>query len=142
MCTISTRGVTLIVMGTPNDGRLSKIVLFGIGILSLTAPAFAAADFAIPLQATPAQFLARDAFLKSQISGVSVACIVMTNKTTVAVHEAFALWWSSYGAIGDGWAPAGAYTIVVGERGVHEYAFTFRGESSASATCSTVVSVS
>lgn len=119
---------------------LNKVVAFAASVLCLLAPLAAAADAAIPLGPSPEQLLAREAFLKAESDGVPVACAVKASKASVAVNEAFALWWGSYGSAGGGWSPTGSYTIVASAKGVYGYKFSFVNGTS-SATCHSTVSV-
>jgi len=110
--------------------------------LLLAFPLSISADTLVPLGPTVEQLLAREAFLKAQNGGTSVACIVRTNVATTKVRQPFQLWWGSYGGNGVGWAPSGSYTIVVDKAGTYRYELTFYTQSGSSATCQTSVSVS
>lgn len=120
---------------------MRRIIVVVAGALCLIAPLAAAAETLVPIAPAPEQLLAREAFLKTYIEGVPVACAIKTSKSAVKIDEPFMLWWGSYGAEEGGWSPTGAYTIVAAKSGTYEYKLVFRAQG-ASATCRTTISVS
>ena len=119
----------------------SKSIAFLVGAMISALPLVALAE-PIPLGPSPEQLLTREAFLKTQTEGTSVACVVQTSVAATSVNTPFMLWWGSFGGDGTGWTPNGAYNIVANKPGTYKYEFTFHALGGASATCTTLVTVS
>ena len=89
--------------------------------------------------------LSREAASRVNFDLSRPSCVVMTSTKTARVGEAFLFAWGSFGidtTLGrNGWAPNGAYNIVVSAPGTYQYKLSFTGTGGTTTSCETRVVV-
>jgi hypothetical protein len=129
---------------------MKKLVSVSLGLFLVATPAFALADAFTPLQLQVQHLTAIAAALEAQAialqSGRSLACAAVASKTTVQVHEQFALAWGSVGAEAPVpneamWTQNGVQEISIDTPGTHTYSFTFFATNDATTSCTAKILV-